>query len=540
MSAAAVSHDAQSLHPQGSTNERICQDGIEQWNREMEEMTAGPKELAPKAEVVAPALTEETPRVKVVAPSVDVSPPAQRDARSRRSELRSLQIDAADVKRKVAEPPMALLPKVVRQFVKEACIEFNMPTDMGLPFALATIAGAIGNRRSIHVKHSWYASPALWVAIVARPGAGKTPLMEYIMEPLTRWDEEREVEWEYLKKALEEDNTEKSLKNSEIPPAPRVMANNITVEELSRLFSQNPNGLTLARDELRGFVEAMGQYKGGGSGADRSDYLSMWSGASYTIDRKGSESFRVKHPCLTVVGGIQPGLVHKLMSKDGDDGFLDRVLSVHAEPLKKKWHTKAVSLGTHEAWSQAIDNILALKMQPAGYPVVVEMSDAARTRYGELYSQHAETQERTDFNYRMFGVWAKLEIYAARLTLGLHMIKQASGETTSQQVEVSTVEAAWALVRWFAAHAAVTRGLLEETPEDRLAGALVSWMRKHGGQTSLRELVHGHAVGIRSYSVAKDAMDILIDRGIVMALPGKRQDSSIYKLASAEELAAAA
>lgn len=534
---AAVAHDAQSNHIEDTTNRWNSQDPLAQFNQEMEELAAGPRELDPKTEVAAPAVTEET--LKVVAPVVDVSPPAQRDARSRRSELRSLQIDAADVKRKVAEPPMALMPTVVLQLVEEACIEFNMPTDMGLPFALATIAGAIGNRRSIHVKNSWYASPALWVAIVARPGAGKTPLMEYIMEPLTRWDEEREVEWEYLKKALEEDNTEKSLKNSEIPPAPRVMANNITVEELARLFSQNPNGLTLARDELRGFVEAMGQYKGG-SGADRSDYLSMWSGTSFNVDRKGSESFRVKHPCLTVVGGIQPDLVHKLTSKDGDDGFLDRVLSVHAEPLEKKWNTKAVSLDTHEAWIQAIDNILALKMQPAGYPVVVEMSDTARTRYGELYSKHAEAQNRSDFNYRMFGVWAKLEIYAARLTLGLHMVKLASGETRSQEVEVSTVEAAWALVRWFAAHAAVTRGLLEETPEDRLAGALVSWMRKHGGQTSLRELVHGHAVGIRSYSVAKDAMDVLIDRGLVMVLPGKRQDSNIYKLTTAEELAAAA
>lgn len=31
MNAAAVSHDAQSLHSQSSTNERICQDGITQW-----------------------------------------------------------------------------------------------------------------------------------------------------------------------------------------------------------------------------------------------------------------------------------------------------------------------------------------------------------------------------------------------------------------------------------------------------------------------------------------------------------------------------
>lgn len=448
--------DAQPIQLDHSTQSVILQDGLEQLVRDIDELTEGP--------------SEETPKLTAVASSVDLSPPAQRDARSRRSELRSLKIDAIDVKRRVAQPPLQLMPRVIRQFVAEACMEFNMPTDMGLPFALATIAGAVGNRRSLHVKNSWYESPALWTAIIARPGAGKTPLMKFMMEPLNRWDRERKAEWENLVKALAEDNSERGLRNSEKPPVPRVQVNNITIEELAKMFSQNPCGLIYARDELKGFVEAMGQYKGGHS-ADRSDYLSIWSGTSFNVDRKGSESFRVEHPCLTVTGGMQPDFVHRLTLKDGDDGFIDRVLGVYAEPGPKLWDTKAVSMATSDAWEETIANILSLKMQPGGYPVVVEMDPSARVRYGELYTLHSEAQQRVDFNYRMFGVWAKLEIYAARLALGLHMAKVASGETRSEQVEVSTVGAAWALVRWFAAHAAVVRGLLQETPEDRLAGA---------------------------------------------------------------------
>lgn len=68
----------------------------------------------------------------------------------------------------------------------------------------------------------------------------------------------------------------------------------------------------------------------------------------------------------------------------------------------------------------------------------------------------------------------------------------------------------------------------------------MGWLKTHGGQATLRDLVHGHAVGIRSYSLAKDAMDILLDRGIVLELRGRRQDSTIYRLATPEEMAAAA
>ena len=82
------------------------------------------------------------------------------------------------------------------------------------------------------------------------------------------------------------------------------------------------------------------------------------------------------------------------------------------------------------------------------------------------------------------------------------------------------------------------RGLLAERPEDRLAGALVGWIKTHGGRTTVREVVRGHAVGIRSYSVAQDALDTLADRGLVI-VESERKNSLVYRILTPEELSTA-
>jgi hypothetical protein len=529
-----ITPGAQPIRVDRSMQSAIGQDGLEQFNREMDELTAGPREWTPEERAVASAATE-----KKIIPLPDVSPQARRDARSRRSDLRNLDIDASEVKRTVARPPMEQMPRVMRRFVEESAASFQMPVEMALPFALGAVAGAIGNRRSIRVKNAWYESPALWLAVVARPGAGKSPLMKHMLAPIYQWESERAAEHEALVKAMEADNTEKSLRRSEIPAAMRAVVSDVTIERLALLFQQNPRGLLLARDELSAFAQAMGQYKSS-RGADRSEYLSMWAGAPITVDRKrDEETIRVEHPCLTVIGGTQPGRVKELASDNGDDGYMDRMLGVYAEPGARSWDTPDVSVEASENWEEMVGRLLEMKMQPSGSPVAVTMNDEARARYGELYNRHFTTQARPDFPYRMYGVWAKLEVYAARLTLGLHMARLASGETTSEDVEVNSVEGAWALVNWFGAHGRVIRGLLNEKPEDRIAGALMGWLKAHGGEATLREIVRARAVGIRSHSQAQDALDMLVDRELVLK-EERSKNSLVYRALTPEGIASAA
>jgi hypothetical protein len=92
----------------------------------------------------------------------------------------------------------------------------------------------------------------------------------------------------------------------------RVVADDTTIEALAGILESNPRGVLVARDELAGWVRAMDQYKGG-KGADRQIWLSLWSNAPISVDRKGSpEPVIVESPWVSVTGSIQPEILPDL------------------------------------------------------------------------------------------------------------------------------------------------------------------------------------------------------------------------------------
>src|SRR5205814_10380221 len=107
-----------------------------------------------------------------------------------------------------------------------------------------------------------------------------------------------------------------------------------TTEALAPMLL-NSKGLVLFEDELSGWVRSMDQYRGGGRGADRKHFLSMWSRTLIKVDRKGTpKPIIVPRPCLSVVGGIQPELLPDLAdAAQRQDGFLDRLLWSFPDPV---------------------------------------------------------------------------------------------------------------------------------------------------------------------------------------------------------------
>ncbi len=57
------------------------------------------------------------------------------------------------------------------------------------------------------------------------------------------------------------------------------------------------------------------------------------------------------------------------------------------------------------------------------------------------------------FKDALFAAWIKMESYAARIMLILHVIRRESGKITSENVDGETVKAAERLIRYFKAHA---------------------------------------------------------------------------------------
>src|SRR5262249_5099290 len=109
-------------------------------------------------------------------------------------------------------------------------------------------------------------------------------------------------------------------------PVKRYLVQDVTVEKLGELLAENPQGLTLFRDELTGFFRTMDRQ---GHESDRGFYLEAWNGFnSYTFDRIGRGTIHIPNLCLAIFGTIQPGPLARYLRGSiagyEEDGFIPR------------------------------------------------------------------------------------------------------------------------------------------------------------------------------------------------------------------------
>ena len=73
------------------------------------------------------------------------------------------------------------------------------------------------------------------------------------------------------------------------------------------LFANNPRGLALTRDELSGFFNSFGAYKGG-RGGDEAAYLECYSAGEIKLNRASGKRIYVPAAALSIFGTCQPAV----------------------------------------------------------------------------------------------------------------------------------------------------------------------------------------------------------------------------------------
>jgi hypothetical protein len=176
---------------------------------------------------------------------------------------------------------------------------------------------------------------------------------------------------------------------------------------------------------------SMDQYKGG-RGGDRQFYLSTWKGEPVYIDRAKNmgEPIVVPHPYLTVVGGLTPDMLTALSERKGrDDGFLARDLFCFPDRKIRRYSGEGISDDVAREWDRVCQSLWARYMRELNgrmVPHVVKKSPAAETAWVDWVNAHRAEQDADDFPEMMEGPWGKLEAYAGRLALNLHLMHLVS------------------------------------------------------------------------------------------------------------------
>ena len=267
--------------------------------------------------------------------------------------------------------PDSMLPIPLAAWVKDTAERMQCPIDYPAAAITAALSGVVMRRCGIRPKanDNWTVIPTVWALIVGRPSAMKSPPVNAAMAFLERiesdWYAEYQAEMKdfrsktrsfamaeksYNKRieaAWNDDNkaeadklsSELESKRPKEPIHKRLLVGDTTHQKLGMLLQDNPSGVLMRKDELRGWLKDMSREE---YAEARSFFVSAWNGDGFaTFDRVGRGHTRIEGAAVSVIGNIQPGplkaIVEAGCQDDGDDGFLSRFqLAVVPEDYSEK------------------------------------------------------------------------------------------------------------------------------------------------------------------------------------------------------------
>ncbi len=412
------------------------------------------------------------------------------------------------------EFPIEALPDPCRVFISEASAAIGCNAAyVGVPL-LATLAGSIGNSAVIELKRGWCEPAVIWSLTIGESGTTKSPALDRVLSPLHRTQLDLVRDHQHTMADHEQalalhaadfaswkaKGRAKGGPPPEEPPeptCPRIIVSDTTVEALAVILAENPRGLLLARDELAGMLLGMNQYRGG-KGADAQHFLTMHGARPLVIDRKGATGggkklITVPRAALSITGTIQPTILRQALGRDHfENGLAARFLFAAPPSKAKRWTEAELSEGTERQLAELHKRLLFQGGEPDEWgeiqPQVLSLTPSGRATWVSFYNEHAE--RLADLSGDLAATWAKLEGYAARLALVVHLVRREWFDLSLEAqdaVDEASVNAGVTLSRWFAGEAQRLFGLFHETDDQREQRELVEWIRRKGGVVGNRE-----------------------------------------------------
>ncbi|WP_372364910.1 DUF3987 domain-containing protein [Candidatus Uabimicrobium sp. HlEnr_7] len=421
---------------------------------------------------------------------------------------------------KVPKFPVHALPELLKKFCIEVAEAIECPIDFVATPLLTVIGGVIGNDKKIQIKRSWQQNSALYSAIVASPGTGKSPalgqitkLLDVIEKENNELNKKRQQQYEHdvieyeaklqlwkkqIKKGVDEVAPEKPESFYYI----RTCISDATVESISEILANNSQGVILIRDELTAWTNSHNQYKGG-NGSDRQFFLSTWAGASCHVDRKGKAPQYLFKPFLAITGAIPPKEMDTLKKGIKDDGFLDRILFSYPDPIcSMKWTEKEVSQQVEKEMQE-----LFLKLYHNNKEQVIEFSDKAKKRWVEWFESHKRNSiEQEEILQNPLN---KMPNQLLRISLILAIIKN------ERQLLLTTLADAIEIIEYYKQHLRRVLGILDETDHEEKIRKIIEYAKKRNKKTiSAQNIYQSRFMKIQKATPAKKLLKWAAEQGI--------------------------
>ena len=440
----------------------------------------------------------------------------------------------------------------------ERCAEHcSAPVDYGVAGLISTASTLLGNTRWVAPWDGWSEPPVLWLSCVGNPSSGKTPALKPLLRIIDEFEGEYAVTFESKLLQFEADKAAAKVRrekwqdevatavgigtapplppngmNDDEPECPRIKVNDSTIERLAMRLAAEPKGIMLLRDELAGWLGNLEKFGPG----DRAFWIEAYNGGGYAVDRvkHGNKPIRVPYLSVSVLGGIQPDSLQRLLVKGDDDGLAARFLMVWPEPTLPK--RPRGTLDTQWALAK-LRKIMQIQMprdeNGHAVPSYVPMSDKAADLFHEWRLEAAKKEEGASGLY--LSHLGKVPGLTARLSIILQYLDWAAlgGDEPNEISDRSVGYAAHLIDTYFIPMAERTYGSTTLPKAEQKAVTIARCLhRKNVQRFNAVDMRRTWGLsGIREAADTREALEVLCELHIVNKLstrsggtPGRGRD----------------
>lgn len=381
--------------------------------------------------------------------------------------------------------PLDIFPEDIVRYMRECERTLRLSPDYMGAAMMWLMSVIVGNSIRVKVKAGWEEIVAVWIAVVGKPGYGKTPSIDAIIRPLIEQNN-REIR-QYIEKRSKfeeyEKLTKEERKNHEVVPEPgksQFIVNDITLEALVDLHQDSYHAVGVFKDELNGWFKDMNRYR---AGSDLEFWLSAWSGKPVAFNRLTRASSFVDRPMIPVLGGVQPGVLNAMFTDENkDNGFIDRMLLAFPEVTAQEYNEAEIDPALVEWYRRTMLALFAMIRhnmtgtqdgEPVPYHAV--LSKGAKRLWIDAYNEISRLQNSDTENEYTKSMLPKQTSYIARFAILLHVLEVFCRGTSDQaeylHISELAMQRAVRLSRYFIAMAKKVRADSVEVGALRRAGA---------------------------------------------------------------------
>lgn len=353
--------------------------------------------------------------------------------------------------------PVEVFPQPIQEIITATNESLNFPVDFIGASILYAISVSIANTHRVEIMKGWKESAVIYLSLVGRAGTNKSHPISYALKPIEQRDklqfqdyQSKKKEYEAISALTKKEREAQGFSEPVKPIWEQHLVTDFTPEALADVHKFNTRGVGVYVDELASWFKNFNRYN---NGSEEQFWLSVWSGKPIRINRKTSEPTYIPLPFISVAGTIQPAVLNELADNRTENGFLDRLLFVVPDDLKKEyWSEKELNPSITESWQTIISNLLDVPISDdetgSPEPEILRFTPEAKGLLFE-WQRDLTDQSNKPENEAVSGINAKIEMYAVRLALMLQMARYACNIGNKEAVGIEAVQGALTLVEYF-------------------------------------------------------------------------------------------